>query len=298
MLLRNQEQQNFLLSEVKKIAKDINARLIFGAMMGSTSRGTQRADSNYDVRFLYLRGDFPEKNCIPFQMGEDELVKRSWLEDKTFGCVPLWEATSFLHFLLEPRFTDEISDGLYVAVELTFRSPYTWDPYGLQGKLVPLLNKIFRGEYAISYYAKELERYRAGLYQGAGVVKKYLRAVHAAAAIEWCVKYSEFPPVDLETLLRGLGRIAVWEETKKILYQARKDVRQVWEKGLSKQDLVKTISPTILTPNNPILLEYIDMVACHTSLRDAENENDIIDATEIVNSMYEIIYRAVFESDE
>ena len=303
MLFGSKKHQDFVLEKAQRYAEDLDVRLIFGAMVGSVSRGIQRADSDYDTRFLYLRKDFPEKICLPYQMGEDELVHRLWTGHPILERIPLWEATSFLHFLLEPRFTDETSEALYAIVGWTLQAPYVWDPYGLHSKLMPLVNRIFRKEYVISYYkTKVLEKYRPLLLQEMTPFKAYLYSVHAAASIEWCVRYSEFPPVDLETLLRGLGRIAMWEETKRVLYQARKDVRQVWEKSDSPQNLVVSISPTVLIPNNQVLLEYINTAFCQAdlALEDTKSTNNFStdDAQAIVNSMYSIIYRSVFENDE
>lgn len=300
MLFGSKEQQNFVLDKALGYAKDMEAKLIFGAVIGSISRGVQCADSDYDVRFLYLRKDFPGKICVPYQMAENELVKRYRTENKVLNIVPLWEATSFLHFLLEPRFTEEVSDGLYAIVGWTLQSPYVWDPYGLQNKLTPLVNKIFRKEYIISYYEKELEKYRAGLCQEMAVAREYLYAVYAAAALEWCEKGPGYPPIDMGTLLCGLGRTAVWEESKKILYQSRIEARQAMDSRISKQDFLRSARMTSLTPKNQLLLEYIDRPICAAALEDMKGKKDSwTDNPEIiVNNMYEIIYHSVLENEK
>lgn len=300
MLFGSKEQQNFVLSKAHKYAQDMDVRLIFGAVIGSISRGIQYADSDYDVRFLYLRKDFPEKICLPFQMTEDELVKRYRLDNQALEVIPLWEATSFLQFLLEPRFTDVTSDGLYTIVGWTFQSPYIWDPYGLQGRLMPLVNRIFRKKYVISYYKNELEKYRADLSQETAISKNYLYAVHAAATIEWCTKYMDCPPVDIGTLLCGLGRVAVWNEVKKILDQARRETRQAWNSSVSKHEFVHFAHTAILTPRNSFLLEYIDGAIYQSDLEETKGKtnNFVEKPEEVIGHMYEIIYRNVFKNEK
>ena len=296
MLYGSLERQELTLREAHKYAESIGAKLIFGAMVGSVSKNVQYADSDYDTRFLYLREDFPEKICVPSEMTEDELVKRYYPEDEVFEWIPFWEATSFLQFLLTPSFKDDFSVGLYNIVGWTFQSPYVWDPYGLQNRLLPLMNKIFRSDYEIAYHKKEIERYREGLRQERAVAKDYLYTVHAAATIEWSMEYQEQPPIDLETLLRGLGRDAVWEESKKLLDRARQEARAAWTDGGSGMG---SLHFKIFAPQNPLLLEYVDGMYDRAALGAARNKTGgwMEKPEKLVDRMYEIIYHSVFERE-
>lgn len=296
MLYGSKKQQELVLTEALKYAESMDVKLIFGAVVGSVSKGMHYADSDYDTRFLYLRRDFPQKICIPSEMAEDELVKRYYPEDEIFEWIPLWEATSFLQFLVNPSFKNDFSVGLYNIVGWTFQSPYVWDPYGLQNRLMPLINRIFRSDYEIAYHKTVIEKYLEELQQAHAVARNYLYAVHAAATIEWSLKYQEQPPVSLETLLLGLGQGAVWEETKKILNQARLQARTKWN---TKTDKLQSLHFKIFTPRNLLLLEYIDKVYCIAdSGRPNSNPRHLIkEPEEIVNDMYEIIYRSVFENE-
>ena len=76
MLFGTLELQREVLEQAQKYAEKESMKLIFGAMVGSVSKGLHYADSDYDTRFLYLRNDFPEKICVPCEMQEKELVKR------------------------------------------------------------------------------------------------------------------------------------------------------------------------------------------------------------------------------
>ena len=210
MLYGSKERQDLVLREAHQYAETIDATLIFGAMVGSVSKNIQYADSDYDTRFLYLRKDFPNKICIPSEMTEDELVKRYYPEDEVFEWIPFWEATSFLQFLVNPSFKDDFSVGLYNIVGWTFQSPYVWDPYGLQNRLMPLINKIFRSDYEVAYHKMGIGLCWASIQCERAIAKDYLYAVHAAATIEWSIKYKEQHPINLETLLQELDHREIW----------------------------------------------------------------------------------------
>ena len=296
MLYGSEERQALVLREAYQYAETIGATLIFGAMVGSVSKNIQYADSDYDTRFLYLRNDFPNKICIPSEMTEDELVKRYYPEDEVFEWIPFWEATSFLQFLVNPSFKDDFSVGLYNIVGWTFQSPYVWDPYGLQNRLMPLINNIFRSDYEIAYHKKEIGLYWENIQCERVVAKDYLYAVHAAATIEWSIKYREQPPINLETLLRGLGRREIWAESQKILNQARLDARTRWNGESNK---LQSLHFEIFTPHNPLLLEYVSQ---YYHIDDSQETGGQAKAPvgtpeEIVSDMYEIIYRSVFENE-
>lgn len=296
MLYGSRERQELALREAHQYAESIGAKLIFGAMVGSVSKNIQYADSDYDTRFLYLREDFPEKICVPSEMTEEELVKRYYPEDEVFEWIPFWEATSFLQFLLVPSFKDDFSVGLYNIVGWTFQSPYVWDPYGLQNRLMPLINKIFRCDYEVACHKKVIEKYREGLRLERVVTKDYLYAVHAAATIEWSLRYQEQPPINLETLLRGLGRNAVWEESKRLLDRARLEAREGWKDGSSK---LQSRHFEIFTVENPLLLEYVDAMYLRADPKTVQNMTGgwMERPEELVNGMYEIIRRSVFENE-
>ena len=54
MLYGNKEVQEEILKQVRKFEEKYNKKVVFGAMVGSISKGVERYDSDYDTRFLYL----------------------------------------------------------------------------------------------------------------------------------------------------------------------------------------------------------------------------------------------------
>lgn len=290
MLYGDIELQREVIREVEQYAKREGIKPIFGAMVGSISQGVQYPDSDYDTRFLYLRSDFPEKICIPSQMKEEELVKRYYPKDKVYEWIPFWEATSFFQFLTMPSFLNDFSVGLYNIVGWTMMSPYIWDPYGLQSKLMPLIHKMFHPEYEIAYHKRELENYCGEWGAESVIVKSYLYSVHAAATIEWSLKYKEQPPVDLHTLLCGLQRHEVWKESKRILEDARKEAEKRYKE--QQVDLHQSHF-SIMTPCNKVIEKYIrEMMGCIKGEGTTEVDRSCDEG--ILESIYDIIYEAVF----
>ena len=293
MLFGTLEQQEDILEQAHGYAESTGIKLIFGAMVGSISKGLHYADSDYDTRFLYLRSDFPQKICIPSEMKEVELVKRYYPKDKIYEWIPFWEATSFLQFLVNPSFKNDFSVGLYNIVGWTFQSPYIWDPYGLQSKIMPLINRIFNKDYEIRYHKMIIDKYWRELEQEVVISKSYLYSLHAAAIIEWSMEYNVQPPVDLQTLLYGLNRENLWEVAQAILSEARKMARRNFGDSTKLHDSHFAIT----TSYNRDICGYVKKIrekAEHVNDERMQNEK----ARLTVNNLYKIIYSSVFESEE
>lgn len=223
MLYGNKYIQDEILDQVKLFEEKYNKKVIFGAMVGSISKGVERYDSDYDTRFLYL--DQSEHGVVRWDKIEDikenqihicyiperlscyvgggdyrrkhreyDLADKSYFYDK----IGFWELTSFIGFLRNPRLDNKFLVELCHIVAWTFNSPFCWDPYGIASKVNSLLDEMFVPEYEIQYYrnyilrAREREPMRA---------REYLYSAYYALAIEYCLKYNKFAPVYFQSLL-------------------------------------------------------------------------------------------------
>ena len=294
MLYGTLKQQEDVLEQATRYAEETGMKLIFGAMVCSVSKGLHYADSDYDTRFLYLRKDFPNKICVPSEMKEEELVKRYYPEGKIYEWIPFWEATSFLQFLVNPSFKNDFSVGLYNIVGWTFQSPYVWDPYGLQSKIMPLINTIFNKEYEIAYHKGIINKYQNELENEFVITKSYLYSVHAAATIEWSVKYNVQPPVDLQTLLFGLNREDIWQETYGILTVARRNAEDNFRNKGAK---LHGSHFDIMTPYNNTIVDYIKMINENINLENVKQVQEEKSKL-ILDDIYKIIYNSVFEREK
>lgn len=201
MLFGNQKIRDKVVADAKHFVETNGRKLIYGAMCGSISKGIQMRDSDYDSRFLYIEQDFPATVHVPKNTAETEIIRRYYTDGirVPYEWIPCWEMTSFIQYLKEPYIEGKLSYGLYNTVGWTLQSPYAWDPYGLQNKLIPLVNSIFEKRYAIGYYLEQIDRYWDGE-EHEYIVKEYIYAVYAALQIQWVLERNSFPPVYFRTL--------------------------------------------------------------------------------------------------
>lgn len=297
MLFGSIELQNDVLQQAKEYADLHDMTLVYGAMVGSISKGLQYADSDYDTRFLFLRKDFPEKICIPSEMKETELVKRYYPEGKVYEWIPFWELTSFLQFLDKPSFLNDFSVGLYNIVGWTFMSPYIWDPYGLQSKLMPLINMAFNEKYEIKYHKGIIEKYIPEFGRSKVISKSYLNALHAAATIEWSMIFHTSPPIDLQTLLYGLKKEEIWKDASKIVNESRAEARNNLH---SVNSQLHDSHFTVMTFYSETLENYV--MSIYNSIKEdqvLEIEVQSQDTTkDCINDMYKIISNSVYACEQ
>ena len=147
MLFGSENLQRKLMEEVRECEEEKGVKVVYGAVLGSISRGAQLRDSDYDTRFLYIRKDFPETILRAESLPEEAVIFRKPLEGACFEQVPFWELSSFMGYLAYPSIDGAFSTGLYQVVWHTLFSPYAWDPYGLQQKVIPIAQLLFHKGY-------------------------------------------------------------------------------------------------------------------------------------------------------
>lgn len=198
MLFGSEEFQKRFLQDAIQFADENNYILLYGALVGGISKGLQYEDSDYDTRFLYVNRDNPKKIYIPFHEKEADLKHRVYFDNLPYEFIPLWEFTSFIQFLHTPAFDGKESCGLYNIVGWTMQSPYTWDPYGIQMKIVPIMNSVFRKEKFIPYHVEQIKEYFT--LNDRIIIKDYLYAIYAALCIKWAMERETFPMVYMRSL--------------------------------------------------------------------------------------------------
>lgn len=234
MLFGNRKLRKEIIRDALQFGNENNMHLVFGAVVGGISKGLQYADSDYDTRFLYIKKDFPKNIYIPKDCKEDDLKLRKYFEDKPYEWIPFWELSSFLQFLIEPYFEGVFSSGLYNVVGWTFLSPYTWDPYGIQNKITPTIQTVFNCKYACHYHEREYQKY-LDKSNDRIIIKNYLYLIHSILSIDWILKYHNFPPVYMRSLLTVLENKKIKREIEKIMYESIEISNKFILKGKSKK---------------------------------------------------------------
>ena len=223
MLYGNKEVQEEILKQVRKFEEKYNKKVVFGAMVGSISKGVERYDSDYDTRFLYLDRleegfarwdkvkDIKEsqvhqcyipgsKDCYVDgdqyrrNYHEFEVTDKSLFYDK----IAFWELTSYINFLRNPMLDSRFSLGLYHTVGWTFHSPFCWDPYGINNKISCLLDEMFVPEYEVRYYRNYILQ---AINKSPVMLREYLYSVYYALSMDYGIQNHRFAPVYFKSLL-------------------------------------------------------------------------------------------------
>lgn len=259
-MLFGYQYEKKVLDDAMRFAEENDMKLLYGAMVGGISKGLQNFDSDYDTRFLYIKKDFPQKMYEPEKCKESALIKRYYPEeDELYEWIPFWELTSFFSYLENPILDGKFSIGLFGVVLWTMMSPYVWDPYGLQNKLVPYINTFFSKYYAVKYYLMQIENQMSMGNEKQILLKRYLYAVHAACSIEWVINNATMPPVYLRTLYLVAQNDNVEKEIEKLIATMHGEADKLL--GVSKEiKQMHQTHATILTSKNEILEDYINRV--------------------------------------
>lgn len=237
MLFGNDYVQETILNKAKEIASEKGFQIVYGAVMGSISRGIASYDSDCDLRFLYVREDFPQKIYWPKEHSEKELIYRYFTRDDhstevsisvPFDRIAFWELSSFLTYLVEPVIGDETwnANGLYYIVEHTFLSPYTWDPYGLQQLIIPYLNILHKEKYEKNYMKTIIANIHTD--KTNVVMKDYLDAIWASLSIWWIDTYHMVSPVSIYSLLAAYPNAMFRQKIDNLINQTYEKCRQYY----------------------------------------------------------------------
>lgn len=249
MLFGYESNWKEMLQKAQEIATEKHFKLVYAATTGSISKGIPAIDSDYDIRFLFIKEDSFEKKYDPRCCREEDIVYRHFQDEShnlnleikyTYDRLAFWELTSFLKLIVTPQIGEETWDknGLYYIVEHTFLTPYAWDPYGIQLKVIPLINSYFKKQYSYPYYKKVMER-RTLLEKIR--TKDYIDAVWAALSVTWIDKYKQAAPIDFWTLLSQITSVDEREFIRKWMLTKIEECNEVVS---SKEHRVRTRSRT------------------------------------------------------
>ncbi len=295
MLFGSQQIQEKLLKEVKRCEEEQNIKVIYGALVGSISKGLQYTDSDYDTRFLYVREDFPERILYPVHLKEEEVIYRTYLADTCFEKIPFWELSSFLQYLIHPGIDGSFSTGLYNVVGWTFLSPYSWDPYGLKNKIVPLIQKLFHKDYFIQYHKDILDQ--DDIRDTVVNAKQYFNLLYSALAIDYANKYNEFPPVYLQSLLQHVPA-DVREVTLRMVHIAQRKAQE-YVKRYDSVTAAHNASVAVNIERDKEIDQYVESV--RDTIKNFKMQylehNDKMIFEEKVKGVYQIVKRSVYQEE-
>ena len=260
MLYGDQNIRDEIMNDAMEIAREHEFQLVFAAVQGSISRGINRKESDYDIRFLY------KKESMPFidrerKYRECESVVRYYPQgNKIYDKIAFWDVETFVSFLINPQLDDRgLSVGLYNQFFWTFSSPFTWDPFGLAGKLLPLANGVINKQWMFEYCCQYISERNVG---DRMPLRDYIYIIAAIWQMDWLMDIGTFPPLWLDSLkvINDDSFIRqIYEEFVQRLRQSDRDGGTRKRKGKLLVDrneyLDKWVQNKILLNKNRILKE-------------------------------------------
>ena len=221
---------NELIQEtLRRIESTENVRILLAVEAGSRAWGFASADSDYDVRFVYVRSleDYlrldPVRDVIELPI--DPVLD-----------VNGWDLTKALRLLHNSNPT--LFEWL--------RSPVVYRQTDFSREIQPLMEQCFSPQKGIHHYLNTaLHTRKTHLSEDQVKAKKYFYVIRPLLACRWILERQSPPPVPFRTLVDELLEEEIRPEVERLLR------------------IKQNVSEGQLVPRSPVLDEWIDtQIAC------------------------------------
>jgi predicted nucleotidyltransferase len=186
------------------LEQDEDIRILYACESGSRAWGFPSQDSDYDVRFIYIRRpdwylSILDKRDVIERPISDQLDISGWDLRKALS---LFRKSNppLLEWLQSPiRYAEQYS----VSEQLRQISPLTFSP---KSCMYHYLN-MARGNYRMYLQGDEVR------------IKKYFYVLRPVLACDWILRYNEIPPIEFEALVDRLIPVdgELWREVQRLL---------------------------------------------------------------------------------
>ncbi|RFB33111.1 nucleotidyltransferase domain-containing protein [Brevibacillus sp. VP] len=175
--------------EIKKMEQKHNIKILFAVESGSRAWGFSSQDSDYDVRFVYIR--HPE-----WYLSIDD--KRDVIEVPINNLLDIngWDIRKALKLFRKsnPSLMEWLSS------EIVYH-----DAYGFKHELVKLRERVFSPKASIHHYLNMAKGNYRDYLQGEQVkIKKYFYVLRPLLACMWIEKYNMNPPILLQDMVNKM----------------------------------------------------------------------------------------------
>ncbi|MBP3966219.1 nucleotidyltransferase domain-containing protein [Paenibacillus lignilyticus] len=210
---------SIIKNELARLEQEEQVIILYACESGSRAWGFPSQDSDYDVRFIYIRRPewylsiFDKRDVIERPIS-DMLDISGWDIRKALN---LYRKSNppLLEWLQSPI---QYAEKLSLAEQLRQLSPLAFSP---KSCMYHYLN-MARGNYRMYLQG---ERVR---------IKKYFYVLRPVLACEWIERYGEMPPMEFEVLAEHLvprdGEL--WETIQQLLYRKKAGEELVYEPRL------------------------------------------------------------------
>lgn len=190
--------QEIILEGLKRIEQEFDVKVIFAAEAGSRAWGFESPDSDYDVRFVYVR---------PVDTYLSVFNHRNVIDAQDLHSLASSIASPFDHKLLDFSGWD-ISKALHLAYKSNpqllewINGPITYVE-DKDGVLAKAANELWQMQPTYEHYrAMAKSNYREYLQTSMVKYKKYLYVIRPLLAARYVVEQQKIPPVSFAELRR------------------------------------------------------------------------------------------------
>lgn len=176
---------NIILKELEKLEKENNIRILFAVESGSRAWGFAGTDSDYDVRFVYIR----DKNDYLKLDGIKDTIELPINDELDING---WDVTKFLRLLYASN----------PSVFEWINSPIIYKKYFVFDKIIEVAKKYFDEYKIINHYLHIGENHYSNYIDGKEEinVKKYFYILRSIAAARYVLKNCSIPPIVFDEL--------------------------------------------------------------------------------------------------
>lgn len=190
-----------ILEELQKIEETENVKIMMAVESGSRAWGFESPDSDYDVRFIYIR---KQEDYLKLEGIRDVI---EWKLDETLD-INGWDLKKALQLLYKSNPT--IFEWCASPIVYFSREEFTW--------LKELLPEYFSVKKSLYHYLRMAERnYKTYLKFEDVQVKKYLYVLRPLLAAKWIAEKKSAPPVLFEELAEAELENELKAEMEKLL---------------------------------------------------------------------------------
>lgn len=173
--------KEIILSKLKEIEKKENVKIIYAVESGSRAWGFESQDSDYDVRFIYVRkiedylSLFPKKDTINWELNDIYDIN-GW---------DLQKALKLLYCSNPTLYEWKNSPIVYLSTP-------EWE----------MMNKAFQYYFQIHKTLYHYYHMSLTTYQRDKTLKRYLYTLRSILSCLWIIEKETPPPIELETLIQ------------------------------------------------------------------------------------------------
>jgi uncharacterized protein len=210
--------RELIIKNLNSIEKEENIRILYACEAGSRAYGTETAESDYDVRFIYMR---PLRAYISIVQSERTISRKSPFSVEYHGW-DIFKAFELCRKSNPALYEWFFSPCIYLKDEFFYinMKQIIYSGYSLQ--------VLFRHYQSLAQKnIKELKRKETG---SKAYVKTFLQALRGVMAMRWIAKRQSLPPLSVKQLADGDQYI---EEMINVLVKAK--TMDVYAKHIPKE---------------------------------------------------------------